>query len=107
MEQIGWLSVNQLVFYHSVLLIYKTKKQGAPKCINEMFSSEYSVDTRQAKNELLRPIVQPKLDLTLKSFRYRAVNSYNKVPLEIRKSESDDAFKSKLKAWTLINIDFK
>ena len=87
-------------------MIYKTKRYGAPQCINEMFT-EYSVDTRQAKKQLLRPIGQPKLDLTLKSFRYRAVNSYNQVPLEIRESESLDTFKSKLKAWIMNNIDFK
>ena len=29
--QCGWLSVNQLVFYHSVLLIYKVKQNHTPK----------------------------------------------------------------------------
>ena len=30
LSQIGWLSINQLVFYHSVLVIYKVKKENCP-----------------------------------------------------------------------------
>ena len=30
LHQVGWLSVNQLIFYHSVLLIYKVKQSQAP-----------------------------------------------------------------------------
>ena len=33
--QCGWLSVKQLVFYHSVIQIYKTKQTSYPKYISD------------------------------------------------------------------------
>ena len=53
LHQVGWLSVNQLVLYHSVLLIYKVKQSQTPKYLHNMFSWSYTYNTRQAEGGLI------------------------------------------------------
>ena len=38
LRQMGWLSVNQLIFYHSLLLVYKMKMSQRPRYLVNMFS---------------------------------------------------------------------
>ena len=39
--QCGWLSIRQLVFYHSVILIHKTKLTSAPQYIYSKLSTQF------------------------------------------------------------------
>ena len=43
--QMGWLSVNQLIFYHSVLHVYKEKMSKSPMYIDNMFNWSYIYNT--------------------------------------------------------------
>ena len=61
LTQVGWLSVKQLVFYHSVLLIYKVRMSQVPKYLNNMFSWSYQYNTRQAEGGLIKLPGKPKL----------------------------------------------
>ena len=45
-QQIGWLSVNQLIFYHSVLLVFKVRRNESPKYLNSMFNNNYAYNTQ-------------------------------------------------------------
>ena len=49
--QCGWLSVRQLVFYHSVMQIYKTKQTSYPKYISDKLNFEFPYNTRLASTE--------------------------------------------------------
>ena len=104
LQQCGWLSVNQLIFYHSVLMLFKVKKQGYPKYLFDMHKdSEYSYSTRQATNSILK-IKQARLELSRESFRWRAAQQFNLIPKDIRDETSIDEFKSKVKSWIKTNI---
>ena len=48
LNQCGWLSVHQLVVYHSVLQVYKVMQTKKPKSLHSMFKTEYSRNTREA-----------------------------------------------------------
>ena len=49
LHQCGWLSVNQLIFYHSVLLVFKVKLGQTPRYLHSMHNSwSYQYRTRQA-----------------------------------------------------------
>ena len=83
----GWLSVKQLVFYHSVVLIYKTILTTYPKYIHSKLSTQFPYNTRLAQTDSVRmgPEFKAKLELTEKTFMNRATVSYNLLPAELRK----------------------
>ena len=69
LRQMGWLSVNQLIFYHSVLLVYKVKMSQRPRYLVNMFSWSYQFNTRQAESGLIKHLGKPKLDISKNSFK--------------------------------------
>ena len=105
LKQCGWMSVRQLSFYHSVLLVYKTRQSKQPRYLYRMHNSwAYPYRTRQAENELVRVLSKPNLELAKDSFRWRAANCYNQLPSEIRTSSKIEEFKSKAKPWIMENV---
>ena len=102
----GWLSVKQLVFYHSVVLIYKTILTTYPKYIHSKLSTQFPYNTRLGQTDSVRmgPEFKAKLELTEKTFMNRATVSYNLLPAELRKIPTLDGFKQKLKEWVLENV---
>ena len=106
-NQCGWLSVTQLVFYHSVLLIYKVKINHQPRYLDNMFNWNYLYNTRQAESGQIRLEGRPKLDITSNSFKWRATKQYNQLPVDVTRSETVQTFKKKAKAWIKENIAFK
>ena len=104
LNQCGWLSVNQLIFYHSVLLVYKVKLKESPKYLFAMLKdNDYKYRTRQAVNNILK-IQRPRLEVSKESFRWRAAEQYNRIPKEIRDEQCILSFKRKIKSWILSNI---
>ena len=111
--QLGWLSVNQLIFYHSVLQMFKLRESRrvggppAPRYLANMFTWEYNYNTRQAEAGVVRPIGIPRLDITRKSFRYRAAEMFNKLPIEMMSYSSITMFKTAVKSWIVGNIPIR
>ena len=102
LRQCGWLSVQQLAVYHSVVMVYKVILNKSPKHLYSMFSSTYSYKTRQAHNEMLRHTRKPHLDIT--KHRWRAAMHYNQLPLGVKSAASVEQFKKKAKSWIRLNI---
>ena len=94
---LGWLTVNQLIFFHSVLAVSTIRKTSEP----EYLASYLSNDNFRGK------IIVPQTTLTLakRSFCFRGAEAWNIVPEEIRSLEKIDSFKRELKKWTLTNVD--
>ena len=107
LKQCGWLSVRQLVFYHSVSLIHKTLITKYPKYIFSKLSSEFPYNTRLAESESVRmgTEFQAKLDLTERSFMNRATLNFNQLPTDLRKIQKCETFKLKLKKWVIENCE--
>ena len=104
LNQVGWLSVNQLIFYHSVLQIFKVNKAQTPKYLDSMFSWTYIYNTRQAVGGVIRLVGKPRLDVTKNSFRWRAANQFNQLPAEIRRCQTLASFKTNAKTWIKENV---
>ena len=106
LRQCGWLSVRQLVFYHSVILVHKTLQTKTPRYIYSKLATEFPYNTRLASSESVRmgPEFQAKLSLTEKSFMNRATVSYNQLPASLRKVQNEQTFKKQLKHWVLKNV---
>ena len=104
LNQCGWLSVHQLVVYHSVTLVYKTIQKESPKYLFSMFSAKYSYNTKQASRGAIKHTRDLDLELTAASFRWRASQSFSQLPLDIRKMDTLQEFKTATKAWIKENV---
>ena len=103
LNQCGWLSVKQLIEYHSLLLIYKIKKERKPVYLNEKLSQPFAYNFRQTQaNEI--PLRNYKFATTENSFIPRSSKSWNNMPPDLRLEPNVQTFKSKLKAWVKNNI---
>lgn len=107
LRQCGWLSVNQLVFFHTSLLLFKILNNGKPKYLFSMISTELNYLTRADNTGKLRVVADytPNQGLNWKSFRWRSVRFWNQLPANIRTMNSLLKFKSHLKSWIVENVD--
>ena len=106
LRQCGWLSVRQLVFYHSIIQIYKTKQTSYPKYISDKLNLEFPYNTRLAGSESVRmgTVFKSRLALTERSFLNRSTVNFNQLPTELRQIQKIELFKRKLKQWVILNI---
>ena len=83
--RLKWLTVNQLISYHTLLTVFKIRKSGEP---------EYLARYLQDDNRAGRNIV-PNTQLTLakKSFVWRGSQQWNLLSSELRNSTKIGHFK--------------
>ena len=53
LDKVGWLSVRQLVFFHTVLQAHKTITSGVPRPLHQALSSQYPYRTRSATSGMI------------------------------------------------------
>ena len=105
LAQCGWLSVHQLAVYQTCVLVFKVLEQKSPQYLFNMFTTDYTRNTRQAARMLIRQESEvPELDLTMDGFRWRATLEYNKIPTEIRQMQTLKSFKTSLWKWIISTI---
>ena len=97
----NWLSVNQLIFYQTVLKTQKVLISGRPLYLQQRFSTLHPYKTRQAAGGSIWHGESPSME---KSFTHRAAHAYNTIPSHIRTSRTLPTFKFKLKKWVAANI---
>ena len=100
LTRVGWLSVKQLVFYHTVLQVFKTLQSGVPRALYLAMSDQYPRNTRNAARGQIRSSETFKSTST---FKYRAMQWYNSVPSDVR-TGSTFTVKKKLKNWISSSI---
>ena len=93
---IGWMTVKQMVFYHTSTTIFRVRKTKEPEHL-----ASYLVKENRNNN-----IIVPQSNLTLyrRSFIYRGILSWNSIPKEIRNTEKIEDFKKMVKVWIFQNI---
>ena len=107
LKQIGWMSINQLAHYHSMLMLHQVKSTGKPESIYDMYNWDYSHQTRQATSQQLKPKGVPRNEISRSSFRWRAAKQYNSLPSNITETKELKAFKTEIKRWILNQIPYK
>ena len=102
LSNIGWLSVRQLVTYHSVLLLWKsTRGEGSP------FHGQVNWETSCTMgSERIRPAPYRK-EFRRKSWRPMAIAWWNALPVEARTQPRLGQFKRQLRTWVSANIPIK
>ena len=95
-DQLDWLTVNQLEFYHSVLMVYKIIKFGEPE----------QLATKLTRFNIRGNIIIDNSNLTLyrKSFVIRAAEYYNSLPHEVKNTTTIDCFKRNARNWIVKNV---
>ena len=95
-DDLDWLTVNQLVRYHTLLAVFRIRMSGEP----EYFASDLCKDNRNG-----RVIVQnTNSTLARKSFKIRGVCQWNALPAYIRNLDKIGAFKKEMKTWIKQNV---
>ena len=104
----GWLSVSQLVFYHSVVMLHKTRLTDFPKYLYNMyqFDDEPMRKPRLAQLNLVKLRVPQifKSELTRTGFKWRSIQCYNQLPLSTRSVKDITKFKQMARSWTKEHI---
>ena len=104
LHQCGWLSVRQLVHYHSLVLVFKTMQHGKPEYFQQYFSTEFPYETRLATGQGIRRGDQSQYEVSRTSFVVRSAAMWNMLPVQVRGQLSLDKFKKLLKSWLIENI---
>ena len=116
LKQCGWLSVRQLLVFHSLSLLHKTHKHHKPTFLyNKITSGTGPPSTRQAVALAARisaaglpslpNIVDCKLEVTRKSWCWASTRLYSQLPVEVLTEQKPSKFKEKLKLWVGEHID--
>ena len=105
LEESGYMSVHQLIAYHTALIMYKVVKTGQPVNLARRFGVGPGGNQAVRAGRRLHNI---RIDFTLSiarsSFIYRGAKLWNMLPIDIRTSNSVKIFKKKIKNWIKINI---
>ena len=102
--QCGWLSVHQLVKFHSLVLVYKFRQDRRPRYFCDKFNQEFSRETRLAGEGGIRKTTTLKRTLTQNSFIPRSIDIWNKLPQDTRQAKNLNIFKKRLKQWIIKNV---
>ena len=95
-NQVEWLTVNQLSFYHSALCTYRIRQSKEPEYLCSIMN----------RNNRANRIIIPNTDLTLakQSYCFRGSAQWNSLPENIRNNCKISNFKSLLKKWIQQNV---
>ena len=94
--KLKWLTVNQLVVYHTLLSVFKTRQSGEPEYLAQFLNN----DNRLGK------IIIPTTSLSLakRSFSWRGSENWNCLPSSLRTCNKIAHFKVGVKQWVSDNI---
>ena len=95
-DKLGWLTVKQLIFYHTVIAVFKIRSSREP----EYLASILNKDSRNDR------IIIPNLELVLtqNSFTMRGAENWNLLPHSLRKTTKIGCFKKFVRKWIMENV---
>lgn len=98
---LSWLSVNELINYHTCTAVFKCTRGLVPQYLANTFqsvSSRHSHRTRQATQSNLS-VPKAKLTQSQHTFTYRGITLWNNLPQHIRTASSIHTFKVSYCGW--------
>ena len=92
--QCGWMSVRQMIAYHSILLLHKSKQNKKPGYIYSKISTKFERRTRLGTTGGIKDMRNFGSTLAQASFLPRTIKMWNEqLPASIRSEESIDELK--------------
>ena len=95
-DTLEWMTVNQLITYHSLVAVYKIRKNNEPEYLAKFLRND------NYRGQIIVPLTN--LTLCKRSFCYRAAENWNIVPDMIRSIEKLETFKQEVKNWIKCKI---
>ena len=95
-DRLEWLTVNQLIVYHTLISVFKIRQNKEPEYLAERLLND------TCTGRILIPNVQ--LRLTQNSFLIRGSTNWNQLPQHIRNQTKIGSFKMKVKKWIVENV---
>ena len=95
-SELGWMTVNQLVAYHTLVVVFKIRKCGEPEYLASSLQNDGST------GKIIIP--NPKLTLVKKSFLFRGATDWNKLSTSVRLSSKIGEFKRGARKWVFETI---
>ena len=95
-DKVKWLTVRQLIAYHTLLAVYRIRTSKEPEYLHGLLARDNHNGHIIVKN------VQ--LGLCRSSFVFRGAVLWNKVPRSIRLNHQENSFKSALVKWVKENV---
>ena len=77
-DRLKWLTVNQLIVYHTLLSIHRIKNSGEPEYLANILGKS----SRQVVGGII--VENNKQGLVRKSFTFRGAEQWNKLPMRLR-----------------------
>ena len=117
MKQCGWMPVKHLLIYHNLILLHKVFQQKKPTFLYQKITSgSDQPNTRQAAatSAALAAAGVPQqpslpnydLSLSRSSWSLSSVKWYNQLPPNLLAESKIDKFKTRLKDWVGINVEY-
>ena len=97
LDQCNWLSINQLIFYHTAIQVWKVKASECPVYINSKYNPSSTRSSIQGT--LLVPVVEK--STSSKSFIVRSASKWNHLPQDMRNSKDLSNLKSNIEKKVL------
>ena len=95
-DKLDWLTINQLIDYHTLLSIFRIRSCKEPEYLAAIFSNE------NANGRVILP--KPNLELAEKSFCIRGAKLWNSLPRSLKTENKMTPFKLGLKKWVKAHI---
>ena len=100
LDKVGWMSIRQLIYFHTVLQAHKTLTTGLPRPLSASLPTDHPYQTRNATMGNIR---FGDTFSSTSTFKYRAMMWYNSIPGSV-KTGSLPTVKQKLKNWVHNNV---
>ena len=92
-DRLSWLTVNQLIVYHTLISVHRIRQSGQPEYLAAIFR-------RTSRQVVGGIIVENNRRIVVRnSFTLRAAEQWNKLPMELRVEVKISQFKLKLRGW--------
>ena len=96
-SMLGWMTVQQLIAYHTVLLVYRVRQSQEPEYLARALSRDNYRGNIVVENS--------RLGLFKKSFIPRGSTLWNSLPKDLRRIQKLGTFKKELRKWIMDNIN--
>ena len=95
-DHLDWLSVRQMIDYHTLIAIYRIRSSGEPEYFAKMFNNV------NRKGSII--VQNTRLSLFQSSFRIRGASQWNCLPQNVRAAKKISQFKNGLRQWIKKNV---
>ena len=103
--QCGWLSINQLILYHSLVQVFKIRQERKPVYLADKLAKNFNYRTRLAASNGIRMTEKLDSDMRKDSFIPRTSIEWNQLPVTLRNIKEINTFKEDLRSWIKSNIN--